>query len=207
MPSDRILDAVERYYTQKLRLHGPTAQGVDWNSAGSQVLRFEQVAGVFGEDAGFSVNDYGCGYGALADHLSGQGRDFHYWGYDISGEMITTARALHAGWAHCAFCTDEADLPVSDYTVASGIFNVKLTIDEGDWERYVYDRVDRLGQLSRRGFAFNLLSRFSDANRMRADLFYADPVQMFEYCRTRFSRRVALLHDSPLYEFTILVRL
>jgi hypothetical protein len=42
---------------------------------------------------------------------------------------------------------------------------------------------------------------------MRADLYYADPLFFFEHCRQRFSRRVALLHDYPLYEFTILVRL
>ena len=207
MPCNGILDAVEQYYTQKLRLHGPTAQGVDWNSAESQALRFAQVAGLFGEDAGFSVNDYGCGYGALADYLSGQERDFQYCGYDISREMVATARALHAGWRHCTFYSDDAALPVSDYTVASGVLNVKLAIAEADWERYVYVVIDRLAEISRRGFAFNMLSRFSDATRMRADLFYADPLQMFEHCRTRFSRRVALLHDSPLYEFTIVVRL
>jgi hypothetical protein len=41
---------------------------------------------------------------------------------------------------------------------------------------------------------------------MRPDLFYADPAEVFEYCRKRYSRSVALLHDYPLYEFCILVR-
>jgi hypothetical protein len=95
---------------------------------------------------------------------------------------------------------------VSDYTVASGIFNVKLAVAHREWERHVYRVVDRLAAKSRRGCAFNMLSRLCDADRMRPDLFYADPMEMFEYCTTRFSRRVALLHDSPLYEFTILVR-
>jgi SAM-dependent methyltransferase len=205
--SDPILNAVEQYYTEKLRRHGPTAQGVDWNSAESQAMRFAEVARLLGAEAGYSVNDYGCGYGALADYLTGHERDFRYWGYDISGEMIATARALHAGWSHCVFCSDEAALPVSDYTVASGVFNVKLAIAGSDWARHVYNVVDTLAAKSRRGCAFNMLSRFCDADRMRPDLFYADPVEMFEHCRTRFSRRVALLHDSPLYEFTILVRL
>jgi hypothetical protein len=30
---------------------------------------------------------------------------------------------------------------------------------------------------------------------------------MFRYCMNRFSRAVALIHDYPLYEFTVLVRL
>jgi hypothetical protein len=41
---------------------------------------------------------------------------------------------------------------------------------------------------------------------MRADLYYADPAQVFDYCKRRFSPNVALLHDYGLYEFTILVR-
>ena len=52
-----------------------------------------------------------------------------------------------------------------------------------------------------------MLTRHSDVDRREARLFYADPVDTFEYCRNRFSRHVALLHDYPLYEFTILVRL
>jgi len=37
-------------------------------------------------------------------------------------------------------------------------------------------------------------------------LYYADPIFLFEHCRRTFSRFVSLIHDYPLYEFTILVR-
>jgi hypothetical protein len=42
---------------------------------------------------------------------------------------------------------------------------------------------------------------------MRADLYYADPAFYVDQCLSRFSRHVTLLHDYPLYEFTVLVRL
>ena len=42
--------------------------------------------------------------------------------------------------------------------------------------------------------------------RMRPDLYYADPCRLFDHCKRRYSRHVALLHDYGLYEFTILVR-
>ena len=61
--------------------------------------------------------------------------------------------------------------------------------------------------LSRRGFAFNMLTSYSDADRMRSDLHYGDPAAYFDLCKRRFSRNVALLHDYELYEFTIVVRL
>jgi hypothetical protein len=62
-----------------------------------------------------------------------------------------------------------------------------------------------MASLSRRGFSFNMLTAYSDEDKKRPDLYYASPAGFFEYCR-RYSKRVALLHDYPLYEFTIIVR-
>jgi hypothetical protein len=41
---------------------------------------------------------------------------------------------------------------------------------------------------------------------MQDYLYYADPRVLFDHCKTRYSKNVALLHDYGLYEFTILVR-
>ena len=38
-----ILRDVARYYGEKIRLHGPTARGADWNSLESQGMRFAQL--------------------------------------------------------------------------------------------------------------------------------------------------------------------
>jgi hypothetical protein len=56
------------------------------------------------------------------------------------------------------------------------------------------------------GFAFNCLTAYSDAHKMQSYLYYADPCRLFDLCKRRYSRNVALLHDYGLYEFTILVR-
>jgi hypothetical protein len=41
---------------------------------------------------------------------------------------------------------------------------------------------------------------------MRPDLYYGDPCALFDHCKRRYARNVAVLHDYGLYEFTILVR-
>jgi len=56
------------------------------------------------------------------------------------------------------------------------------------------------------GMAFNMLTKYSDADRMRPDLYYADPLFFFDYCKRNFAKNVALLHDYHLYDFTIIVR-
>jgi len=201
----KILGDVRNYYDGKLEAHGPTARGVDWNSDESQRLRFSQLLKICDGDADFTINDYGCGYGALVDCLAEDGRPFHYQGFDISAHMIAKAGELHP-LNNAVFLSELSQLKPSDYTVASGIFNVRLQTDARQWEEYVLETLEVIDRLSRKGFAFNLLTKYSDPEFMRPDLYYADPLFYFDYCKTRYSRFVSLLHDYPLYEFTMLVR-
>ena len=200
------LAEVGRYYSEKLGAHGASAQGVDWNSAESQRLRFDQVLRVCGAEAQFSLNDLGCGYGALYDHLRSLGRRCDYLGVDVSAAMVEKAVALHRGQAGCRFIAGERADRAADYSVASGIFNVRLSLPDVAWRQHILQTLEAIDAGSRRGFAFNCLTKYSDAGRMRDYLYYADPGELFDYCKTRFSRDVALLHDYGLYEFTIIVR-
>jgi len=202
----KILEETRRYYSDKIVTYGATARGVDCNSPESQELRFEQLLKVCDHTATFSMNDYGCGYGALVEYMTRRGLRFEYRGFDISDQMIAQARELHRGFNHCKFFTDESLLTMADYTVASCIFNVRLQIGDEEWEEYVLHTVERIAQLSEKGFAFNMLTKYSDPDRMRPDLYYADPCFVFDHCKTRLSKQVALLHDYGLYDFTILVR-
>lgn len=201
-----VLEPVARYYAEKLRAHGTTARGVDWNSPDSQDQRFTELLRVCRGDRAASINDYGCGYGALAVRLRRDGSHGAYRGYDVAPEMVAAAEAQAGVLDDCRFTSDPAELTVADYTVASGIFNVRLEATIDAWERHVRDTIDRLAALSIRGFAFNMLTSHADADRMRDDLYYADPAAWLTYCLQKFPRSVALAHDYQLYEFTILVR-
>lgn len=206
MAHEEILRGVERYYSGRLAEHGATPRGVDWNSPASQRLRFAQLLKVCGTPSGVvSVLDFGCGYGALMDELSATGWTFRYQGFDVSDAMIQAARARYAGDARARFASDVGELDVADYVVASGIFNVRLRTPDAAWEAYMRDTLDQMADRAARGFAFNVLTSYSDPDRRRSDLYYADPERWFAYCRQRFSRYVALLHNYPLYEFTMLV--
>jgi SAM-dependent methyltransferase len=201
-----ILDRTQRYYAGTVREHGATARGVDWNSEASQLLRFDQFARLLDPSGEIAITDYGCGYGALVDWLEARGGPYRYLGFDLSPEMIALAKARHAGNPACHFSTSEADLGATDYTLASGIFNVKLEATDADWTAYVYDVIHHMAGMSRRGFAFNMLTLDSDPEKRRRNLYYADPAAVFEHCRARYSRSTAVLQDYGLYEFTILVR-
>jgi SAM-dependent methyltransferase len=206
MSPPALLDQVNAYYTRRVHEYGPTPRGVDWNSADSQELRFIQLLKIVYDNQPSVLGDYGCGYGALLDFLGAQNRAYEYRGYDISDAMCAAARSRHGADVGAGFSVNEESLRGCDFVVASGIFNVRLKTPVADWKAYVFETVGRLASLGQRGFAFNCLTSYSDAERMRPDLFYADPCELFDYCKRRFSRNVALLHDYGLYEFTLLVR-
>ncbi len=198
---------VARYYAEKLSVHGVTPQGVDWNSDDSQQLRFTQLLGVLeGGPAEPTVLDYGCGYGALAQRLIAAGAPFRYVGFDVCTPMVTQAHA-DVPDPRCTFTDTESELPRVDYTVASGIFNVRLEASEAEWQEHVVRTIGTLAKHSSSGFAFNMLTRYADAPKLRDYLYYADPGEYFKLCKQSWSRNVALLHDYDLYEFTILVKL
>lgn len=197
---------VADYYAAKLAQYGETPQGVDWNSEESQVLRFEQLNKVIGVSLGFSLNDLGCGYGALFDYLQSRYGNFTYNGCDVSASMIRAAQNRHADSPNARFVCAAKPPETEDYGIASGIFNVRLGRNDAEWRDYLEDTLDGLDRTSRRGFAFNCLTSYSDADKMRDHLYYADPCALFDFCKRRYSRYVALLHDYGLYEFTILVR-
>lgn len=201
-----ILHEVADYYSTKLAEYGDCPRGVDWNGEESQVLRFEQLTKIIKQKEGFSVNDLGCGYGALLDYLCLHYRNIIYNGCDVSADMVKAARAGHKNIADAQFVVAPEPPVVADYGVASGIFNVRLGRSDDEWNSYIKKTLDTLDRTSKLGFSFNCLTSYSDTHKMRDYLYYADSLELFDHCKRHYSRDVALLHDYGLYEFTILVR-
>ena len=201
-----ILGDVARYYTSKLEEHGTTARGVDWNGEASQTLRFDQLLRIVNVAGRFSINDLGCGYGALLDYLDARGFEVNYTGIDVSAEMAPPAHDASKVGRTQTSSAPRAQIGEADYSVASGIFNVRMEWLDAEWRDYIEATLDLLDAASRRGFSFNCLTSYSDASKMRDELYYADPCVLFDLCKRRYSKSVALLHDYELYEFTILVR-
>ena len=203
-PTAILADTID-YYSRKITAFGASPQGVDWNGEESQLLRFAQLTQLIDTDNG-TLNDWGCGYGALLDYLRRHHPGIDYHGIDVAAPMIEAACRAHPQSTPDTFVVADRPARVADYSIASGIFNVRQQHRPDEWLNYLHATLHLLDAYSRRGFAFNCLTAYSDPERMRADLYYADPGALFDYCMRHFSRHVALRHDYPLYEFSIIVR-
>ncbi len=208
MSIDETQKKLNEYFTEKLETFGATAKGVDYNGEQAQQIRFAELVKVINPAGKFSVIDYGSGYGAMFEFIHQRGWDFEYYGVDLIEKMVIAGREKYKDFQNIHFTTDEKELPMADYLVAAGIFNIKLDTPYDDWQNFVCETLPRMNALCSKGFSFNMLTKYSDADRMaqRPDLFYGDPLFFFDFCKRNFSRNVALLHDYGLYDFTILVR-
>lgn len=202
-----MLREIEDYYSQKLMKFGASSQGVDWNGIDSHTIRFKELSRVLRpSDSGSTILDFGCGYGAFLDFINDQEPSFEYFGSDISEKMIQKAKEMHPDDKGRFMLADEVEGKSFDFTIANGVFNVKLNSEMDTWQDYIMVTLDSINAISKKGFAFNILTSYSDSDRRREHLYYADPVFWFDWCKSNYSRNVALLHDYNLYEFTLIVR-
>ena len=206
-PSDEVnaaLASVERLYSDGIECHGASPMSVGWKDTGSQQLRFFKLAQVLPTGGqSISVNDLGCGYGSFFGFLDGVPgvRLERYYGYDISEPMLQRAREATDQRAELIRAAQPTQ--VADYSFASGPFNVKGESTDATWQDHVETCVLQLAETSRIGFAFNLLTTYVDYEQDH--LYYADPCAFFDFCKRKISPYVTLVHDYPLYEWTMLV--
>lgn len=205
MARDALLEKVAQFYDQAIVRYGAVSQGVNWKDPREQELRFAYLAEILNDErAPISVADIGCGYGALFDYLAGHGHKVReYVGYDVAPAMVESARARLAGRPEASFVQGAALDRDVDYAFASGTFNVKLGQDDLAWRKLVERTLENMNARTHRGFAFNVMTDRVDW-RDEA-LFYANASEFLDLCLKKFSRHVRLLHDMPLYEWTMLV--
>lgn len=206
MQPPRNLGQIQAYFAEKLKLFGATPAGVDYNSPEAQEIRFRQLIKIIDTRQPYRLLDYGSGFGSLYDFLRRQGHVLDYTGYDLVPEMVAAGRELHFGDLACRFTTQVTEIPPVDYALSCGTFNLKLELPAAEWTSLVLEALREMDACARRGFSFNLLTKYSEPEKMRPHLYYGDPLFFFDYCKRNFSKNVALLHDYQLYDFTILVR-
>lgn len=198
---------IAQYYGAKLLRYGPTPLGVDWTCIPTQELRFVQLLKLCDFKAPLSINDVGCGYGALLGYLSRRHRhaQIDYLGTDLCQAMVDEARKKWQRRPHTRFEIASASIRIADYSVASGIFNVKLDQSQEDWTRFIEVTLSDLHLSSRLGFAVNFLAPLAPGAVVKPQLYRMAPEYWVEWCCKRFAAKVQMLDGYGLREYTLTV--
>jgi hypothetical protein len=201
------LKEIEALYSDNVRKLGHTAKSVGWKDEATHRLRFDKLVNglIADDDAAFTVNDLGSGYGAMFRYLDQRygARFSHYHGYEISDAMIQSCHEFVGVDDRLQIHKTDSPTEVADYSFVCGTFNVRFKANDAEWGEYVKDMILRLADKSTRGFSFNLLSTYVDYTQPQ--LFHADPCMFFDFCKKNVSRKVTLVHDYPLFEWSMIV--
>jgi SAM-dependent methyltransferase len=170
-------------------------------------MRFVQLLKLCDFASPFSLNDLGCGYGALIAYLGRRhdGCAVDYLGIDVSEPMVRRALRLWRNRGDTAFAIGHASPRTADYAVASGIFNVAQDQPQHDWEQFIAASLDDLHRTTRRGFAVNFMKRPEGAPARRG-LYTTDTASWARYCASRFDATAEVRDGYGLMEFTLVVR-
>jgi SAM-dependent methyltransferase len=199
---------VEAYYSACVAKHGATPLGVDWSCQATQMLRFVQLLKICDFSAPFTLNDIGCGYGALVAFLAMRypNAKIDYLGVDLSRAMVSRARRRFSG-PDRRFVVRKASPRVADYSVASGIMNVNCGHSCATWEGFITAILRQMRRTSRRGFSVNFVA---DARHESADaspsLYRTDPQPWVRFCENELGCSVETIGDYGMKEFTLLVK-
>ena len=198
------LKKIENLYSNNIRAHGVSSKAVGWNSKESQYLRFEKLLSMIDLKEEFSINELGCGYGELYKYLIDKNYDFSLFnGYDISEEMLKECGVYLNQPSNLNLYHSSNIETFSDYTIASGIFNIPFDNTSDEWQVYINKTIQNMYQFSKKAIAFNFLTTYVD---YEADnLFYLNPEEIFGFCMQNYGRNAQLIHNYNLYEFTVVI--
>ena len=206
-PVSSVVAEIGGVYSELARQHGCDPKASGYHDPGARDIRYEKLAEIFALDdppATFAVAELGCGYGAFCVYLDERlpGRILHYYGYDVSEEMLALAR-VHLNKRPATLVNSSSVDVAADYVFISGIFNVRLSATEADWRDYVKSTLAQSFRMAKRGVAFYTLTSFVDFRNEK--FFYSNPEAMAEFCRRNLSPRVHVTQNYGLYEFTLCV--
>lgn len=200
------MDALARHYGDLVKRHGDAPESAQYADRETQERRMAVLSEI-GVTKRSKVLDFGCGTGQMLSFLQRAiGFEGEYVGYDISSEAINLARSAHPeGRFEVRDIFEQPCEEMFDYVLVSGVFNNLITDNCAFFEA----ASRRLMAQAEKGYAFNMLSRYVDY--FDDGLYYADPMQVFRFCKEQLSPLVTLRHDYAVrpgsipFEFTVYV--
>jgi SAM-dependent methyltransferase len=203
--------AIRRYYEGKLDQHGDTHLGVDWPVAEDVPERYRVMTEVIRESAPehpIELLDIGCGTSGLLDYLRERklAPAIRYSGLDVSNKFLDYSRRKFPEITYYELDILDVtveNLPRFDYAVMNGVFTVKHSLTFDQMFEFFRAALLRAFAISRKGIAFNTMSKHVDWER--DDLFHMPFDTLAALLTRELSRDFVFRNDYGLYEYTTYV--
>jgi ubiquinone/menaquinone biosynthesis C-methylase UbiE len=192
---DRIIDR----YNKRIQQYGNNINALASGTEERRNLRF-QILTEIGIGESDSVLDLGCGYGDYYGYLKKHFDNFGYTGIDINPNLIEFARERYKNVDFKVMDIQNESPGESDFIVSTSCFNLKLS-DTSNYD-FIEDIMKSCFRTAKKGVAIDFLTSYVDFKGNEEEAFYYEPEKVFRIAKS-ISKRVALRHDYPLFEFCI----
>lgn len=189
---------LKKHYQNLFAEHGNSSHAVQYADSNSQFKRFEILHQIDTDMQ--SVVDVGCGLGHLYEFLQSKNPKIQYLGLDFVDEFIEAAQATHGKEqvSFEVFDLYENEIPNGyDYALLSGVFNNLMPNNWG----FMHITLKKMFAAATKGIAFNCMSTYVDY--FDKGLFYANPCEVFDFCKRELNAKVILRNDYLVREGSI----
>jgi SAM-dependent methyltransferase len=189
-----------------LEKHGDTAMGVDWHDKEDVVKRrYKIMLGIIppSNETKTTLLDFGCGLGHLLEYIKeSKISNVEYSGLDISKKFIDVVSKKFGDvkFYHLDIFNDN-NIPEFDYIVMNGVFTEKRELSFHEMFEYFKKVLLAVFRKSKKGIAFNVMSKVVDWER--DDLFHLSMDLLGEFLAKELSRKFIIRNDYGLYEYTV----
>jgi SAM-dependent methyltransferase len=192
------ITTVASLYNSRFDLYGRDIKTVGWGNEVSQNLRFEVLFRGLNLK-GKTILDVGCGLGDLIPYLEQRTNgDFKYIGIDIAEKLVHNAILTYGGNNRDFYVGDIFSL--KDINVDISILSGALSFKEPGIEDYACEVMKAMFDVSREAASLNFLTKYVDFELEKNQ--HYQPELIYSWAK-KLSKRINLLDDYPLYEFTI----
>lgn len=192
-------EEIKAHYKELFTRHGDSPDAVQYTDKATQFKRFEILTQVAPKLQ--TVADIGCGLGHCYEFLKEIEPEVKYLGLDFVDEFIQACKTKYADNKLTEFrqfdLTKDSIPDGYDYIILSGVFNNKSLNNK----EFMINGINSMFKACKKGIAFNAMSTYVD---FQADnLYYTDPLEIFDYCKRNLSKKVTLRHDYLVKENSI----
>ncbi|GGI72212.1 putative methyltransferase [Shewanella hanedai] len=196
---------LKAHYQKLYAKSGDSPASLQYACSESQRVRFSILSEGIDKEA--NIIDLGCGLADMLPFLREKGFRGKYLGCDFVPEFVQRAKEKYqfddlAQFQEFNIIEDE--LPEGyDYVLISGIFNNKISNNLD----FIHQTLTKSMHKVKVGIVFNAMSEY--VQYQDDELFYVNPMVLFDFCKTKITPYVVLKHDyitKPSgfpYEFTM----
>ena len=179
------------FYTQSIKEHGISAQGVRWNNKHSQYKRFEAITKRIKKDISIStLVDVGCGFGEYFEYLkSNKKLPKKYIGIDCEEDMVNISKKRFQNEDFLQIDVLKEDLPFADYFICSGALSI---LEYNDVDLFI----SKCFRNANKGFIFNSLKNLTFNNIKQYEI--------IDICK-KYSQKISVYEGYLDNDFTILM--